>query len=133
MVKASQGLRHRTRKIFRKSVRERGAVPPLSTILIPYKIGDYVHIVVNPSIHQGMPHRRYVGKTGKIIGFRGRAIIVEVMQGSKKKQLTLFPEHVKPAFDVTERINEIIQKLKELSKIRAEQRKLMLQILSKVK
>ncbi|MEM4040661.1 MAG: 50S ribosomal protein L21e, partial [Ignisphaera sp.] len=74
MVKAPQGLRHRTRKIMRKSVREKGAVPPLSRILIEYRIGDKVYIDVDPAIHGGMPHRRYIGKVGTVVGFRGRAL-----------------------------------------------------------
>jgi large subunit ribosomal protein L21e len=129
MVKASQGLRHRTRKIMSKNVREKGAVPPLSKILIPYKVGDKVHIDVDPAIHKGMPHRRYIGKTGVIIGLRGRALIVEVAVGSKIKKLFLLPEHVKPAFDVTERVKEIVQKLQQISSIRKEQRKMLLTLL----
>ncbi|MEM2376808.1 MAG: 50S ribosomal protein L21e, partial [Sulfolobales archaeon] len=59
MVKPSQGLRHKTRTLLRKSVRERGAIPPLSMLMIDYKAGDKVSIIPNPSIHSGMPHRRY--------------------------------------------------------------------------
>ncbi|MEM0026401.1 MAG: 50S ribosomal protein L21e [Ignisphaera sp.] len=131
MVKAPQGLRHRTRKLMRKSIRERGAVPPLSKVLIEYRIGDKVYIDVNPAIHKGMPHRRYIGKVGKVVGFRGRALIVEVEVGSKVKKLFLLPEHVKPAFDVKERINELLQKLAEISKARKEQRAIVLKLLKK--
>jgi len=133
MVKASQGLRHRTRKVMMKNVREKGAVPPLSRIMIPYKVGDKVHVDVDPAIHKGMPHRRYIGKTGIIVGFRGRALIVEVSIGSKTKKLFLLPEHVKPAFDVTERIKDVIQKLQQLNNIRKELRKQMLMILHRSK
>lgn len=97
MVKPPKGLRHRTRKVFRKKVRERGGVPPLSKLLIDYKVGDTVHIKVNPSIVKGMPHRRYHGKTGRIIGRRGRSYIVELKVGSKKKTLIVRPEHLTPA------------------------------------
>ncbi|MCC6054940.1 MAG: 50S ribosomal protein L21e, partial [Thermosphaera sp.] len=70
MVKAPKGYRHRTRKMFRKNIRERGLVPSLSLLMVDYNVGDKVHIVVNPSIHKGMPHRRYHGKTGEVIGRR---------------------------------------------------------------
>uniref|UniRef100_A0A7C4JK73 Large ribosomal subunit protein eL21 n=1 Tax=Ignisphaera aggregans TaxID=334771 RepID=A0A7C4JK73_9CREN len=129
MVKASQGLRHKTRRIMRKNVREKGAIPPLSRILIPYRVGDKVHIVVDPAIHGGIPHRRYIGKSGIITGFKGRAMVVDVEVGSKVKRLFLLPEHVKPAFDVSERIDIIIQKLKKLDSIRNMQKKQMLSIL----
>jgi len=133
LVKAPQGLRHRTRKIMRKSVREKGAVPPLSRILIEYRIGDKVYIDVDPAIHGGMPHRRYIGKVGTVVGFRGRALEVELRVGRKTKRLFLLPEHVKPAFDVNERIKETLIKLKELERIRELQREQMISLLSQIK
>ena len=96
MVKAPRGFRHRTRKLLRKHIRERGAVPSLSLLMIEYKVGEKVHIVPNPAIHKGMPHRRYVGKTGTIIGKRGKAYIVEVYLGRKRKVLFIRPEHLRP-------------------------------------
>ncbi|MGC9121721.1 MAG: 50S ribosomal protein L21e [Thermogladius sp.] len=94
MVKAPKGYRHRTRKLLKKDVRERGAVPPLSRILVEYKEGEVVHIDINPSVHKGMPHRRYQGKTGVVVGKRGRALIVKVNLGGKEKTLFVRPEHV---------------------------------------
>ncbi len=96
MVKPPKGTRHRTRKVFRKRIREKGSIPPLSLLLREYKVGDKVHIVVNPSVHSGMPHRRYHGKTGTIIGQRGRAYLVSVRVGNKEKILIVRPEHLRP-------------------------------------
>ncbi len=97
MVKASQGLRHRTRRLFRKSVRERGAVPGLSLVMREYKVGDRVHIVPNPAVHEALPHRRFAGKTGTVVGKRGRAYLIEVFVGDKRKILITVPEHLRPA------------------------------------
>ncbi len=97
MVKAPRGFRHRTRKLLKKHVREKGAIPPLSLLLHEYKIGDKVHIKINPAIHKGMPHRRYHGKTGTIIGKRGKCYIVEVCLGDKRKTIIVRPEHIRPA------------------------------------
>ncbi len=97
MVKAPKGFRHRTRKLLRKHIRERGAIPPLSLLLHEYKVGDKVHIKINPAIHKGMPHRRYHGKTGTIIGKRGKCYIVEVYLGNKRKTIIVRPEHIRPA------------------------------------
>lgn len=130
MVKAPQGLRHRTRRIMKKGIREKGGVPPLSRILIEYRVGDKVYIDVDPAIHGGIPHRRYIGKVGTIVGVRGRALEVELKVGSKSKKLFLLPEHVRPAFNVDERIKETLIKLKELKKIRDLQREQMLSFLS---
>ncbi|MEM0001379.1 MAG: 50S ribosomal protein L21e [Desulfurococcaceae archaeon] len=96
MVKAPRGFRHRTRKLMKKSIREKGAIPRLSLLMLEYKTGDKVHIVINPSIHKGMPHRRYHGKTGEILGKRGRCYIVKVMLGDKEKIIFVRPEHLKP-------------------------------------
>lgn len=133
MVKPSRGLRHRSRKIMKKDIRDRGSIPSLSSVIIDYKPGDKVYIGVNPAIHGGMPHRRYIGRVGTVIGIKGRALIVEVAIGSKIKRLFLLPEHVKPAFDLTERIEGTLSKLKELSNIRREQRKTLLTILDKTR
>ncbi len=96
MVKASQGLRRKTRNILKKSVRERGSVPPLSMLMIEYSVGGKVCIVPNPAIHFGMPHRRYYGKVGTVVGRRGRAYAVEVFLGDKRKLLYVMPEHLRP-------------------------------------
>lgn len=96
MVKAPKGFRHRTRRLLRKNVREKGAIPPLSLLMIDYKPGDKVHIIINPAIHAGMPHRRYHGKTGEVLGKRGKSYIVRVYLGDKEKILFIRPEHLKP-------------------------------------
>lgn len=41
-----------------------------------------------------MPHRRYQGKVGKIIGKRGRAYLVSVTLGDKEKVIIVRPEHL---------------------------------------
>jgi len=96
MVKHSKGYRSRTRKLLRKSPRERGAIPSLSKLMIDYKEGQYVVIKINSSVHNGMPHRRYHGKIAKVIGKRGRAYIVTLTVGSKQKVLIVRPEHLVP-------------------------------------
>ena len=96
MVKAPRGFRHRTRKLLRKHIRERGAVPPLSLLMHEYKPGDRVYIIINPAIHKGMPHRRYHGKVGVVVGKRGKSYIVQLRVGSKIKTLFVRPEHLRP-------------------------------------
>ncbi len=96
MVKHSKGYRTRSRSLLRKSPRERGAVPPLSRLMYTYNLGDQVVIKINSSVHAGMPHRRYQGKVGKIVGRRGRAYEVSVTLGEKEKVLLIRPEHLVP-------------------------------------
>ncbi|MHA2162766.1 MAG: 50S ribosomal protein L21e, partial [Candidatus Thorarchaeota archaeon] len=65
MVKKSHGFRARTRSLMSKKVRKRG-ISPLSSVLVDYEVGQRVDIVINPSVHKGMPHRRYHGRTGVV-------------------------------------------------------------------
>lgn len=53
-------------------------------------------VVLDPYTQRGAPHRRYQGKTGRIVEGRGRGYIVAVRTGSKLKKLSLLPEHLKP-------------------------------------
>jgi len=96
MVKAPRGYRHRTRKLLRKRVREKGSVPRLSVILRRYEVGERVAIKIDPSFHYAMPHRRFHGLTGIVVGTRGRAYIVKVRLGRKEKTLFVTPEHLRP-------------------------------------
>jgi large subunit ribosomal protein L21e len=75
-------------------VRTRG-LSPLSGVLVDYKVGQRVDIVINPSVHKGMPHRRYHGRTGVVAGIRGRGIVVDVKQGNAMKTLIIRPEHLR--------------------------------------
>jgi len=107
MVKAPRGLGHRTRKLYKKNIREKGAVPSLSLLMIEYKPGDKVHIITNPAIHKGMPHRRYHGKTGEVIGKRGRSYIVKVVVGNKEKILFIRPEHLRPVAPIQTQTTQV--------------------------
>jgi large subunit ribosomal protein L21e len=79
---------------MRKRPRERGKLG-LSRILYSYQPGDKVVIKIDPSVHKGMPHRRYHGKIGVIKGRRGRAYEVAVTQGDAVKEVIVLPEHLR--------------------------------------
>jgi large subunit ribosomal protein L21e len=89
----SHGFRCGTRSKLRKSPRERKLT--VTKYLQQFKIGDYVAIVIEPSSHKGMPHPRFHGLTGRVVGKRGRAYIVQVREGSKIKTVFAYPEHLK--------------------------------------
>lgn len=94
-MKKSKGYRHRTRSLLRKKSRERGKVG-LSKILREYELGDRVIIKLDPSIHKGMPHRRFQGKVGIVENRRGQAYLVNVTQGKAVKEIIVRPEHLEP-------------------------------------
>lgn len=94
-MRGSKGPRSGTRKLFSKSPKERG-LPPMSVILYQYEIGEKVVIKIDPSIHKGMPHKRFYGKVGTIIEKRGRSYVILVRDGNKEKKVIARPEHIRP-------------------------------------
>jgi large subunit ribosomal protein L21e len=91
----SKGYRVKTRALLKRGPRERGKTG-LSKILHEYKPGEKVVIDIDPSVHKGMPHRRYQGKIGVITSKRGRAYVVDVTQGKAVKEILIRPEHLTP-------------------------------------
>lgn len=91
--KHSQGFRSSTRKLLRRKPREKGKTG-LSKILHEYKTGDKVVVKIDPSVHGGMPHRRYHGRVGTIMNKSGRAYTVSVTQGKAVKEIIVRPEHL---------------------------------------
>ena len=90
-----KGYRNKTRARHRKKVRDRG-LGSIEKYLVEYEINDKVDIITDPSQHKrGMPHRRYHGRTGVIIGKRGRCYEVEVKLGNAKKMLIIGKEHLR--------------------------------------
>jgi len=76
-------------------VRERGKTG-LSKVLREYALGDRVLVRITPSIHKGMPHRRFHGKIGVVGERRGRTYVVNVSQGNAVKEIIVRPEHLEP-------------------------------------
>lgn len=95
-MKRSKGYRSRTRSLFRKRPRQRGKIG-LSRILRAYQPGDKVTILIEPSMHKGMPHRRYHGRVGIIQSKRGKSYVVHVAMGRQTKEVIARPEHLKAA------------------------------------
>jgi len=93
MVKRSKGYRSRTRALFRKDRRKRGKIG-IGKLLQAYSVGDKVCIEIDPSIHRGMPHRRFFGKIGVIAGRRGRSYMVNVSAGGRSAMILVRPEHL---------------------------------------
>lgn len=89
---ASRGQRVKTRKLMKKK-KNYGFIGKLIENL-QLKKGDEVVIKIDPSIHRGMPHRRYHGKIGIVVGKRGRAFEVKTSKGDKEVILIVRPEHL---------------------------------------
>lgn len=93
MVRKSKGLKNHSRKKMRKKPGERG-LTSIRRGVKRYSEGDTVHIDIDPSVHEGMPHPRFQGRTGRVVELRGRAYVVRVSDGDSEKELTCRPEHL---------------------------------------
>ncbi|MFX0031879.1 MAG: 50S ribosomal protein L21e [Candidatus Hodarchaeota archaeon] len=90
-----KGYRNKSRKKHRKKAREKG-LGSIEKYLVEYEIGNKVDIITDSSKHKrGMPHRRFHGLTGTILGQRGRCYEVEVRLGKSKKLLIIGREHLR--------------------------------------
>ncbi|MFQ6107545.1 MAG: 50S ribosomal protein L21e [Thermoplasmata archaeon] len=96
MGRTSKGPRRRTRKKLQKRARERG-LSPITRRFVDYKEGEMANIIIDPSIQKGQPHPRFHGLTGRILGRRGRAYLLEVKTGNRFKQVVVRPEHLRKA------------------------------------
>ena len=93
-MQRSRGSRSRSRQKMTKVARE-GRTNPITNKLQRFEVDDLVHIIINPSIQKGQPHHRFHGKTGKIIGTKGKAYLVSLKDGNKSKELIVRPDHLK--------------------------------------
>jgi large subunit ribosomal protein L21e len=88
------GPRKKTRYKFKKDQRKRGILP-VTSLIQRFEVGQKVHVVCEPSIQKGMPHRRFHGKTGTVIGQRGRAWLLSIRDGDSEKVVIARPQHLK--------------------------------------
>lgn len=89
MVHKSYGKMRRTRKKL-TGKRIRGITPYIRE----FSEGDAVHVDFIPSSR--LPHPRFHGTTGRIVGRRGRSYMVQITDKSAVKTLFLRPEHLRP-------------------------------------
>ncbi|MFN3384795.1 MAG: 50S ribosomal protein L21e [Archaeoglobaceae archaeon] len=89
----SHGFRFKSGRKLKKKVREKGL--KLRKFLQEFSVGQRVILDIEPASQKGMPHPRYHGKSGIIVGQRGRAYLVQVRDGGKLKTLISRPEHLR--------------------------------------
>ncbi|MDH5401656.1 MAG: 50S ribosomal protein L21e [Candidatus Heimdallarchaeota archaeon] len=93
MVK-SKGFDNRTRSLFRKHARLRG-LKSLRYLIEPIQVGEKVDILLNSTIQNGRPHRRFNGSSGTVIEKRGQCYVLSVPVGNKEKTVISRPEHLR--------------------------------------
>ena len=94
----SFGYRGKTRHLFKRPFRCNGP-EHLSTYMKQYKKGMFVDIVANGSIHKGMPHKFYHGRTGRVFDISPNSIGVmvnkEVRNRIVEKRIHVRVEHLR--------------------------------------
>ncbi len=88
------GIRRKTRHKLSKTVRTRGISPVIKAIQ-EFELGSKVHVIIDPSKHKGMPHPKFHGRTGEVVGKRGRAFILRVTDCDATKTVIVLPEHLR--------------------------------------
>lgn len=94
----SFGKRARTRDKFSKGFRRHG-MPSVGRYLQQFKVGEYVDIICDPSVHKGMPYSFYHGRSGIVYNVAPRAlgvIVKKVVRGKELlKRINVHIEHVR--------------------------------------
>ena len=79
--------------IKRKTVKEKGKLS-LSKYFQEFKVGDKVAIIRDQALNPGFPER-IQGRTGTVIGTRGKAHLIKLNEGNAVKVHIIRPLHLK--------------------------------------
>ena len=90
MVRKSYGKKRRTR--HKLTLKKRVTI---THYLEQFQEGDRVHVQLSTNKH--LPHPKFHGRTGVVLGARGRAYIVAVPDHAATKQIIVRPEHLRKA------------------------------------
>jgi large subunit ribosomal protein L21e len=93
-MKMSKGPRADTRHKLQRKPRERG-LTKVTLSLQTFEEGERAVVKIDPSVHKGMPAKRFHGLTGVVVGKQGDAYVVEVRDGNKPKTVIARPEHLR--------------------------------------
>lgn len=91
----SKGPLSGNRNKLRNHPRDRGASPPQRAIQ-RFEPGDLVHLVLDPSVHEGRFAPKFSGRTGEVIGTQGDAYQVKITDGGTSKIVVTVPAHLRP-------------------------------------
>ena len=93
-MKRIGGPRRKSRHKFKKDKRDKGKIS-VTRFMQKFEAGQKVHLILEPSVHRGLYHSRFVGKTGTIKAAKGRCYEVLIRDGGKEKTLIVHPVHLK--------------------------------------
>jgi large subunit ribosomal protein L21e len=88
------GLKRKSRYKLKKERREKGKIS-VSRFMQSFKAGQKVHLSIEPALHKGTYHLRFMGKTGTIKGVKGKCYEVAINDNGKDKLLIIHPSNLK--------------------------------------
>lgn len=94
-MKRSKGKMSKRSRLLRKRMGERRLGVP--RLVKTFEIGQSVCIDHKSGYFGGMPHPRYRGKRGFVVGKRGHAYIVEIKDYNAVKKLVIPAVHLEEA------------------------------------
>lgn len=80
-----------------KSKKWKGERTTITKVLAKFKTGEKVHILFDPAFPGGPPYRRFIGKTGTIVGKQGTCYLINIRDQRAQKQVLVHPAHLKTA------------------------------------
>ncbi len=90
----SKGILRKSRNMLTKRVRDRG-MTQITHTLRNFEEGQKAAISIDPGVQDGMPHHKYNGITGVVVGKQGGSFVLSIKDGNKPKTLIVRAEHLK--------------------------------------
>lgn len=95
-MKRKGGTRRKSRSKLTRHPRQQGK-KDITSYLSTYEEGDNVVLDIDPSVHEGMFHPRFDGRSGVITGSQGDCYTVEINDKGKDKSIIAHPVHIDEA------------------------------------
>ncbi len=67
----------------------------INKILADFAVGQIAQVNIDPAVHSGLPHPRYQGLTGVVVGRQGKVFCVRINNGNQSLDLFVHPAHLK--------------------------------------
>ena len=90
MSKGSKGkMARRTRNLGRHKKKL-----TVSDMMKKFEEGDKVLVKIKPNYNTSLPHPKFNGRHGKVLGVKGMAYVIQIKCGKALKSLDILPVHL---------------------------------------
>lgn len=92
-MKRKGGSRRKSRTKLTRHPRKQGK-KDITSYLQTFEEGDRVVLSIDPSVHEGLFHPRFDGRSGVITGKQGDCYTVKITDKGKTKTVIAHPVHI---------------------------------------